>query len=45
MTLATYDDRTEPEVDYDKTTPELTPDQLLIRIEAWWNIGYPPAKK
>src|SRR5262245_47756636 len=48
MTMAAYDDvqsRTEPAVDYDKNTPELTPNQLLIRIKEWWSIDYPQAKK
>lgn len=43
-----YDDvqsRTETEDDYDKSTPELTPNQLLIRIKEWWSIDYPPAKR
>ena len=36
---------TEPDVDYDKTTPELTPSELLVRLKEWWAIDYPPAKK
>src|SRR5215831_1345324 len=47
MTMAYDDNRsyTEPESERDKTTPELTPEQLLIRIKEWWRIDYPPAKK
>jgi len=47
MSMAYDDNRsyTEPETDRDKTTPELTPDQLLIRIKDWWKIDYSPAKK
>ena len=47
MTMAYDDNRsyTEPDTEYDKSTPELTPEQLLIRIKEWWRIDYPPAKK
>src|SRR6516162_11343671 len=47
MTMA-YNDparSTQSDTDYEKSTPELTPDQLLIRIKEWWAIDYPPAKK
>ena len=47
MTMA-YDDPTsnlQPETDYEKTTPELTPRQLLVRIKEWWRIDYPNCKK
>jgi len=36
---------TQSDDDYEKTTPELTADELLIRIREWWRIDYPPAKK
>lgn len=47
MAMAYDDNRsyTEPATDYEKTTPELTPDHLLIRIKEWWRIDYPGAKK
>src|SRR5262245_59744457 len=48
MTMA-YDDpqatNTESDIDYEKTTPELTPDELLIRVKEWWAIDYPSCKK
>src|SRR5215475_4069806 len=47
MTMA-YDDpqsNTETDTDYEKTTPELTPDQLLVRIKDWWRIDYPSCKR
>ena len=48
MTMA-YDDpqstNTESDTDYEKTTPELTPDELLIRVKEWWAIDYPNCKK
>jgi hypothetical protein len=47
MTMAYDDNRayTEPATDYEKATPELTPDQLLIRFKDWWRSDYPGAKK
>ena len=47
MTMAYEDNRsyTESDTDYEKTTPELTTEQLLVRIKEWWRIDYPPAKK
>ena len=48
MTLA-YDPTnitdTESESDYDKTTPELNADELLIRIRSWWREDYPACKE
>lgn len=47
MTFA-YDDptsNTESETNYEKSTPQLTPDELLIRVKEWWRIDYPNCKK
>jgi len=35
---------TQTEQDYDKTTPELSPDALFIRIKEWWREDYPDCK-
>src|SRR5215813_2373257 len=31
--------------DYDKTTPQLSPDALLIRFKEWWREDFPDCKK
>jgi hypothetical protein len=45
MTYTDPTSNTQTDTDYEKSTPELTPSQLLIRIKEWWAIDYPPAKK
>jgi len=43
-----YDDpgsNTESETNYAKTTPELTPSDLLVRVKEWWRIDYPNCRK